>query len=414
MTSPRLCQVFSLPHIHASATLMNIADFSFVPMPEVHFGPGKLGTLPQLIRRYGRRALLVTGSASFIRSEQHTRLKAQLIDAGIEIFHAPLTGEPSPSFVDATVARFRDARVDCVVGIGGGSPLDAGKAISAMLLHAGSVVPFLECVDTQKHDGRKIPYIAVPTSSGTGAEATKNAVLSFIGEQGYKSSLRHDNFVPDIALVDPELTLSCPPEVTAACGLDALTQLLEAYVSSKASPMTDALALSGLEHLAAGFVPAYQNGQQDLAARSHMAYAALLSGIVLANAGLGVVHGFAGPIGGFFPMPHGVVCGTLIGAATQANVEAMRLDPRKHGGALEKFAKAGALLSGKPMSTIDAGCDQLLETLDNWIETTRIAKLSAYGVTRVDFPRILDKSNNKNSPITLDRGQMQAILEARL
>jgi alcohol dehydrogenase class IV len=394
--------------------MMTITDFSFSRMPEVLFGAGKLALLPRLIGQYGKTVLLLTGSSSFVSSPHCRRLMDDLTKADIRTFHCSVSGEPSPEFVDTTVMRYREEGIGCVVGIGGGSVIDAGKAVSAMLLHAGSVVPFLECVDTQKHDGRKIPYIAVPTSSGTGAEATKNAVLSFIGEQGYKSSLRHDNFVPDIALVDPELTLSCPPEVTAACGLDALTQLLEAYVSSKASPMTDALALSGLEHLAAGFVPAYQNGQQDLAARSHMAYAALLSGIVLANAGLGVVHGFAGPIGGFFPMPHGVVCGTLIGAATQANVEAMRLDPRKHGGALEKFAKAGALLSGKPMSTIDAGCDQLLETLDNWIETTRIAKLSAYGVTRVDFPRILDKSNNKNSPITLDRGQMQAILEARL
>ena len=394
--------------------MIALPPFAFARIPDIHFGPGKLDTLPQLIRRYGRRALLVTGSASFICSEQHARLRGKLIDAGIEILHAPLSGEPSPDFVDTTAARFRGAHVDCVVGIGGGSPLDAGKAISAMLPQEGSVVPFLECVDTQKHDGRKIPYIAVPTSSGTGAEATKNAVLSSIGPDGYKSSLRHDNFVPDIALIDPELTLTCPADVTAACGLDALTQLLEAYVSSKSSPMTDALALSGLEHIAAGFVPAYENGQQDLAARGHMAYAALLSGIVLANAGLGVVHGFAGPIGGFFPMPHGIVCGTLIGAATQANIEAMRFDPKTHRIPLEKYARAGALLAGKPASTIETGCAQLVQALEDWTEMTRIARLSAYGVTRADFPRILDKSNNKNSPVALDRNRMQAILETRL
>ena len=394
--------------------MIALPPFAFARIPDIHFGPGKLDTLPQLIRRYGRCALLVTGSASFIRSEQHSRLREKLIAAGIEILHAPLSGEPSPDFVDTMATRFRSARVDCVVGIGGGSPLDAGKAISAMLPQEGSVIPFLECVDAQKHDGRKIPYIAVPTSSGTGAEATKNSVLSSIGPDGYKSSLRHDNFVPDIAVVDPELTLTCPADVTAACGLDALTQLLEAYVSSKSSPMTDALALSGLEHVAAGFVPAYQNGQQDLAARGHMAYAALLSGIVLANAGLGVVHGFAGPIGGFFPMPHGVVCGTLIGAATQANIETMRLEPEKHRIPLEKYARAGALLAGKPASTIETGCAQLVETLEDWIEMTGIARLSAYGVTRADIPRIMDKSNNKNSPVTLYRNQMQAILEARL
>lgn len=394
--------------------MIALPPFAFARIPDIHFGPGTLSMLPQLIRRYGRRALFVTGSASFVRSERHDRLMEKLAETGIEVLHVPLSGEPSPDFVDTTAAQFRDACVGCVVGIGGGSPLDAGKAISAMLPQDGSVVPFLECVDTRKHDGRKIPYIAVPTSSGTGAEATKNAVLSSVGPEGYKSSLRHDNFVPDIAVVDPELMLSCPPDVTAACGLDALTQLLEAYVSSKASPMTDALALSGLEHVSAGFLPAFENGANDLVARSHMAYAALLSGIVLANAGLGVVHGFAAPIGGFFPIPHGVVCGTLIGAATQANVDAMRLDPAKHRLALEKYARVGALLSGKPTLTIEAGCAQLLETLEDWIEATRIAKLSAYSVTRADFQRILDKSNNKNSPVTLDRARMQSILEMRL
>ena len=394
--------------------MKNIANFTFARMPEIHFGAGELSSLPKLVAARGKNVLLITGSASFKRSRQYELLMQNLRQAGIQAYQASVPGEPSPEFVDATVEHFRGAAIDCVVGIGGGSPLDAGKAISAMLPQEGSVVPFLECVDAQKHDGRKIPYIAVPTSSGTGAEATKNAVLSSIGPDGYKSSLRHDNFVPDIAVVDPELALTCPADVTAACGLDALTQLLEAYVSNKSSPITDALALSGLEHIAAGFVPAFENGQQDLAARGHMAYAALLSGIVLANAGLGVVHGFAGPIGGFFPMPHGVVCGTLIGAATQANIEAMRLEPEKHRIPLEKYARAGALLAGKPAASIETGCTQLAETLEDWIEMTRIARLSAYGVTRTDFPRILDKSNNKNSPVTLDRNRMHAILEARL
>ena len=394
--------------------MMNITDFSFPRMPEIHFGTGKLALLPRLVGKHGKTVMLVTGSASFVRSTHYESLTDGLAKAGIRIFHCSVSGEPSPDFVDTTVMRCRNDGITCVVGIGGGSVLDAGKAISAMLLQQGSVVPYLECMDTQKHDGRKVPYIAVPTSSGTGAEATKNAVLSSIGEQGYKSSLRHDNFVPDIALVDPELMLTCPPGITAACGLDALTQLLEAYVSSKSSPMTDALALSGLQHLAAGFVPAFENGQQDLASRGHMAYAALLSGIVLANAGLGVVHGFAGPIGGFFPMPHGVVCGTLIGAATRINIDAMRVDAQKYANSLEKYARAGTLLSGNPASTTDAGCEQLIGTLERWIETTRIARLSAYGVTPADFPRILDKSNNKNSPITLDRDRMRSILEARL
>ena len=389
------------------------SPFAFARIPEIHFGPGRLADLPQLIRRYGNRALFVTGASSFARSERYARLKEALNQMGIAIECVTFAGEPSPEFVGDVVKNHRDDKIDCVVGIGGGSPLDAGKAISAMLLQEGPVAPFLECFNKQKHDGRKLPYIAVPTSSGTGSEATKNAVLSHIGQDGYKSSLRHDNFVPDIALIDPELMLSCPPEVTVACGLDALTQLLEGYVSGKASPMTDAFALSGLEGIAAGFLPVFEDGQ-NIVARSHMAYAALLSGIVLANAGLGVVHGFAGPIGGYFSMPHGVVCGTLVGAATRANIDVLRSDAAKYKIAIEKYARAGVILSGRVAPSVEEGCEQLMQTLDRWIEQTRIARLGDYGITRADFPRILDKSDNKNSPVVLNRGQMEGILEARL
>ncbi|GHU28467.1 alcohol dehydrogenase [Betaproteobacteria bacterium] len=394
--------------------MIQLSPFTLARVPEIHFGPGKLAGLPQLIGRYGHRALFVTGSASFVHSEHHARLREALESAGIDVLRASLSGEPSPEFVDAVAENFRDGRIDCVVGIGGGSAIDAGKAISAMLPQEGSVAPFLECFNARKHDGRKLPYLAVPTSSGTGSEASGNAVLSQVGQEGYKSSLRHDNFVPDVALVDPELSLTCPPDITAACGLDALTQLLEAYVSGKASPMTDALALNGLEHVAAGFLLACENGQRDIAARSHMAYAALLSGIALANAGLGVVHGFAGPIGGFFPIPHGVVCGTLIGAATRINIGALRQDSVRNRAALEKYARAGALLSGEAAASEEDGCEWLLRVLDRWIAATGIARLSTYGVTQDDFPRILERSNNKNSPIALPREQMQAILEARL
>ena len=389
-------------------------DFTFARIPEIHFGPGRLSQLPKLIRHKGSRILLVTGSASFLRSAHFETLTRALKQDDTHCFHAAVSGEPSPSFVDQTVERYRDERLDWVISIGGGSAVDAGKAISAMLLQQGSVSAYLEGMETKKHDGRKVPFIAVPTSSGTGAEATKNAVLSEIGQQGYKSSLRHDQFVPDIALIDPELMLSCPPDVTAACSLDALTQLLEAYVSTKASPMTDALAMSGLEHGAAGLIPAFEHGAADIAARSHMAYAALLSGITLANAGLGVVHGFAGPIGGFFEMPHGVVCGTLMGEATRITIEALFEDLEKNRGALEKYAKAGVLLSGKASTSLRQDCDLLVQTLQDWIERMRLPRLGSYGIARPDFCKILDKTTSKNSPMALNRKQMAAILEARL
>ena len=389
------------------------SNFVFSRIPEIRFGAGSLSQLSRLIGGK-RRVLLVTGSASFQHSLHFVALTQGLSEAGIDYFHVSVAGEPSPAFVDQTVERFRGEQLDWVVAIGGGSAVDAGKAISAMLRQDDSVTAYLEGRATKTHDGRKIPFIAVPTSSGTGAEATKNAVLSEIGKEGYKSSLRHDNFVPDIALIDPELMASCPPDITAACGLDALTQLIESYVASTASPMTDALAISGLQHFEAGFVAAFEHGDTDIEARAHMAYAALISGITLANAGLGVVHGFAGPIGGFFPIPHGVVCGTLLGEATRINIKAMFDEPEKNHLALKKYAHAGALLSGKTPTTLRGDCDTLVNTLDEWISRTELPRLSDFGITEADFPRILDKSNNKNSPIQLDRGQMAAILKARL
>lgn len=387
--------------------------FIFSRIPQIHFGAGKLAQLPALLHRNGGRVLLVTGAASFRASPHYTRLLHGLAAENIHVDVVSFCGEPSPDFVDAVAADFRAQCPDWVIGIGGGSAIDAGKAIAAMLPQEGSVRDFLEGMATRRHDGRKTPFAAVPTSAGTGAEATKNAVLSVVGKHGFKRSLRHDSFMPDLALVDPELALGCPPAVTAACGLDALTQLLEAYVSTQASPMTDALALSGLRHVADGFLRACERGD-DPAARARMAYAALLSGIALANAGLGLVHGFAGPLGSAIPMPHGEVCGTLLGETTRRTIEALLTDQAKHAAALAKYARAGVILSGESSASPRADCQRLVDTLDDWIERTRIPRLGQYGLSAADFPRILGQTNGKNSPVTLDRTHMAAILAARL
>ncbi len=408
---------------------MNTAsNFVIARIPELHFGAGKLAQLPSLLARLAPRAassprlLLVTGSASFVASDHYAELTRALGAAGIVCFHEAVSGEPTPDFVDRVAERYRGESLAWVVGIGGGSAMDAGKAVSAMLPQQGSVVDFLEGMETRRHDGRKTPYVAVPTSSGTGSEATKNAVLSRIGAGGFKSSLRHDAFVPDIALVDPCLMLSCPREVTVASGLDALTQLVEAYVSSKASPLTDALALDGIARFARGFQRAVDAGAHDIDARADVAYAAFLSGVALANAGLGVVHGFAGPLGAHFPIPHGVVCGTLLGAATRVTLAELsrRADSADSAEdsaariALEKYARVGAILGGRHPGDVRADCRLLVDTLDELIERNAIARLGRYGVTPDDLPRILAKANGKNSPAQLDRTQMSAILEARL
>ena len=240
-----------------------------------------------------------------------------------------IPGEPSPEDIDNAVKSLDNEGIDLVVGIGGGSVLDAGKAISAMMHKPESVVRFLEGVGDMEHPGTKLPYIAIPTTSGTGSEATKNAVISKIGINGFKKSLRHDNLVPEIALIDPELTLNCPPEITAASGMDCFTQLTEAYLSDKSNEYTDALAMEGLKAIKLSLKRCCADGQ-DIEARTGMSFAALTSGICLANAGLGVVHGFASSVGGMYNIPHGLVCGTLMAKSNEINVRELRKNPGNH------------------------------------------------------------------------------------
>ena len=293
--------------------------------------------------------------------------------------------------------------------------MDAGKAVSAMLLQEGSVVDYLEGVGTGvEHSGKKVPLVAVPTTAGTGSEATKNAVLSRPGPQGFKKSLRHDNFVPDVVLLDPKLMLSCPPFITAACGMDAFTQLLESYVSTKASPMTDALALSGLEHIGASLVLACTHGAGDENVRASMAYAALMSGITLANAGLGLVHGLASAIGGGFDIPHGVVCGTLMGAVNAFTIQKLTAEQGPEHPALKKYARVGALLKGMQMGDVAQGCEMLLETIASWTETLKIPHLGEYGIRESDFDGILAGSGNKNNPLPLGADEIRGVLKERL
>jgi alcohol dehydrogenase class IV len=269
-------------------------------------------------------------------------------------------------------------------------------------------------VGTAQHNGEKIPLIAVPTTSGTGSEATKNAVLSRTGDDGFKKSLRHDNFVPDVVVLDPKLTVSCPAHITAACGMDAFTQLLESYVSTDASPMTDALAFSGLEHVARFLVPASTDRAKDLDVRGGMAYAALMSGITLANAGLGVVHGVASPIGGFFNIPHGVVCGTLIGEATSATIRKLVQEHGSTHPALRKYSRVGVLLCGAAEEDTQRGCESLVSKVNEWTEILNIPRLGDYGVRESDLDRIIAGSGNKNNPVQLGPKEIREILRRRL
>lgn len=393
-----------------------IPAFSLSRLPRILFGPGTRARLPELIQGYGRQALLVTGARSFQDSPYWRGLQAALKAAAVEWTLVNVAGEPSPQFVDTVVACERGRPWSVVVGIGGGSALDAAKAIAGLLIPGNSVMDHLEGVGPElPYRGPATPFIAVPTTAGTGSEATKNAVLSVQGPEGFKKSFRDEQLVAQYAVVDPDLLASCPRPVLAANGMDAFTQLLESFVSIRANPLTDALARSGLEAVRDGLLPWYEGTREAAECRARMAYAALVSGITLAQVGLGSVHGLASPLGAFFPIPHGVVCGTLVAAATRVNIAALRA--RSPGApALRKYAEVGRLLTRRDLDD-DAAIDALLATLEDWTRRLELPRLSAYGVRGEDIPRIVAHSRGssmKTNPVVLTDAEIGEVLAARL
>ncbi len=392
---------------------MPLPDFSLLPLPAIHFGAAKFALLPQLAGSFGNNILVVTGSHALQQSGRLGSLLEALQASGFRTTHLAVDREPSPELVDEAVSRYRALSINVVLAVGGGSVLDAGKAISAMLLYDLPVERFIEGQEAfMPHDGRKVPFIAVPTTSGTGSEVTNNAVISRVGRNGFKRSLRHRAFVPDIALIDPELMVTVSPELTAASGMDACTQLLEAYTSPFATPFIDALACSGLEAFSRSFLAACTDQSTNSGVRGDIAYAALISGIALANAGLGIVHGFASSVGGLIDIPHGTLCATLLAEATRENIAQLRLIDQAHP-VLLKFAKAGAILSGVGGEDIASGCHRLQETLDQWQEQLSFPRLRCYGLLPEDFDDIVVTTRCKSNAVQLDHAAMKRILSSR-
>ena len=401
------------------------APFSIARLPKIIFGAGALSQLADEILRFGPKALIVTGAKSFISSQPWAELQNQLSHADIAYSVFKVAGEPSPELVDDAVAAHKDAEFDVVVGIGGGSALDAAKAIAGLLKPGNTVLDHLEGVGPElPYTGPATPLICVPTTAGTGSEATKNAVLSRHGADGFKKSFRDDTLVANVALVDPDLLATCPKSVVAANGMDAFTQLLESLTSTRSNPFTAALAWSGLERFAAGFwdmwlaAPDDADGVGDTNlracdARVHMAYAALTSGVCLAQTGLGSVHGLAQPLGSLFPIPHGVVCGTLVGAATELNVRALT-QRQPDSPALSVYARAGQLLAGGV--TGNDAVDALVRTLNDWTERLELPRLGAFGVTDGDVARIVANSRGSSmqtNPVTLSDDDIAALVREK-
>ena len=387
-------------------------SFQFSSLPKIIFGAGKRSELAAELKSRGNRVLLLTGSSSIHNSGHGDEIINALKAANLELEHEIIAHEPSPALIDQIVSKYRSSETQVVVAVGGGSVMDAGKAISAMIPVDGSIRDYLEGVGEKKHPGHKIPFIAMPTTSGTGSEMTKNAVISEVGEEGFKKSLRHENFIPELALIDPEMMLSCPAKLTAASGMDAFSQLLESYLSTKANPMTDALALQGLKQIKKYLLRAFLEGEQNLEARSGMALAAMFSGITLAHAGLGLVHGFASPLGGFYHIPHGVACGSLMAPVFATTIDNLQ-DQAEHP-AIKKLIIISKVFADfkykKDMEYLQAFKEKLIH-ITTLLE---VPLLSDYGLNEKGIQKVVDCTSHKNHPVKLTNDQLINALKVRI
>jgi alcohol dehydrogenase class IV len=389
-----------------------VNDFSLWRIPKLIFGFGKLFQLPMLVKGFGSRLLILTGKDSFAKSRHAGALIDDLQRSNITSFLEHVDHEPSPGMVDELVKKYADMSVQAVVSIGGGSVIDAGKAVSAMLLVNEPVREYLEGVGSKLHPGIKIPFIAVPTTAGTGSETTGNAVLSETGPDGFKRSLRHEYFVPDVALVDPGLSMSCSQLQTAVSGMDAFTQLLESFLSTRCNSLTDALAMEGIMHIRNSLKPAVSDTSNP-DAHAGMSYAAMLSGITLANAGLGLVHGFASSIGGLIAIPHGVICGTMMGTVNRFGIEKL-LKADEPSTALQKYIRLGKMLSADDgRSDVDYAFF-VANYIESLVEELNIPTLRNYGITGDDITKIAAVTDHKNNPVIFSQAELEEMLMKRL
>ena len=374
--------------------------FEFATATHIIFGAGKLTEAAPAAATLGKHALVVTGS----NPDRAQKLLEALKEEGLKSTVHSVTGEPKIADAQAGTECVRQHECDVVIALGGGSAIDAGKAIAALCTNPGQPLDYLEVIGKgQPLIQSPAPFIAIPTTAGTGAEVTRNAVLSS-PEDRVKVSLRHPLMLPKLAIVDPQLTYELPPEITAATGLDALTQLIEPFTCNRANPMTDALCREAIPRAARSLQRACENPTP--ASREDMALASLHGGLALANSGLGAVHGFAAPIGGMFEAPHGAVCAALLPHVMAANLKAL---PKEN-----RYIQTARLLTGNPQAT----AQDAIQWVKNLVQTLKIPGLSAYAITEEDFPAITKKartaSSMKANPVSLDDDQLAGILQAAL
>jgi alcohol dehydrogenase class IV len=379
--------------------------FEFRLPCRIVFGAGSAERAGQLAGTLGKRAFLAADK----NTDAAVKALRLLEQSGVEAVLFAVAGEPTAESVTRAADIARGLRCDMAVGVGGGSAMDTAKAVSALLTNTAGLMEYLETAGP----GRPLPnpaapWMAVPTTAGTGAEATCNAVIAS-PEHGVKASLRHGSLFAKIALVDPELCVSVPPGVTAVSGLDALTQLIEPFVCNSPNPMVDALCRDGMAVAAGSLLKAFRDGT-DIQARSDMSLAALYSGIALANARLGAVHGMAGPMGGMIPVPHGAACARLLPGVMEINIRALK-SRTPDSPALARYREIAAILCGDPGASPEDG----IEFIRNRVKEMHVPRLSTFGLTKDRFPELTEKSKKassmKGNPIELTDGELGKVLE---
>jgi len=381
--------------------------FEFATTTRIIFGPGTVKDLIPAAKSVGKRALLVAG-----RSGRRISELIEQSGEGFSVSEFHVSGEPTVEVIISGLEQARAEHCDLVIGMGGGSVIDAGKAIAGLLTNPGQIYDYLEVVGSGKQlSNPSAPYIAIPTTAGTGSEATRNAVIT-VSDQRVKVSLRSPFLLPRLAIVDPELAYSLPPEITATSGLDALTQLIEPFLSNASNPITDAICREGIQYVSRSLRQAYEHGD-DPHAREDMACASLFSGMALANAKLGAVHGFAGPIGGMFPAPHGAICARLLPLVVGMNLDAMR-DRAAQQPTLERFVELSRLLTSDQNAEAEDG----IKWMNELCSALKVPPLATYGITKSDFPEIISQakkaSSMKGNPIELTDSELSRIMELAL
>jgi alcohol dehydrogenase class IV len=379
--------------------------FEFATATQIIFGPGTIKDAASCAQEMGRRVFLVTGQ----KVDRAASLMELLKPQGIALSHFRVTQEPNTDLALSAVQQARRDACDVVIGIGGGSVLDTGKVVAALLTNRGELMDYLEVIGgSQPLGSRSAPYIAIPTTAGTGAEVTRNAVLDS-PEHRIKVSMRSPFMLPRLAIIDPELTYSMPPGVTASTGLDAFTQLLEAFVSRHANPLTDGICREGLQRTARSLIKAYVDGE-NAEAREEMCLASLFGGLALANAKLGAVHGFAGPLGGMYNAAHGALCAGLLPHVIKANIQALK-SRATESPALERYREVARIITGVPA----ARAEECIVWVQELCSQLKVPPLSVYGIKEADFPAVVVKaqkaSSMKGNPIRLTEEELLNVLQ---